>query len=194
MNGSIVSSSGLTVNTGGTVGGTGNLPTTTINGGNLSPGNSIGTISVNGSLNFVGPGNYIVEVSPAAADKTNVTGAPGTASLGGTLTAVGLGGIYTIGTKYTVLNATGGVSGTFSGLTISGSFGATKPHIEYDANNVYLVLDPNAISPFLVGATPTSARSLARSIPRTGGRHRRPSSHCTNPRPPSFPARSISFG
>jgi outer membrane autotransporter protein len=163
VNGSIVSSSGLTVNTGGTVGGTGNLPTTTINGGNLSPGNSIGTISVNGSLSFVGPGNYIVEVAPAAADKTNVTGAPGTASLGGTLTAVGLGGIYTIGTKYTVLNATGGVSGTFSGLTISGSFGATKPHIEYDANNVYLVLDPNAISPFLVGATPNQ-RAVAGAV------------------------------
>ncbi len=78
VNGSIVSSSGVTVNAGGTLGGTGKLPATTINGGNLSPGNSIGTISVNGSLSFVGPGNYIVEVSPSAADKTNVTGAPGT--------------------------------------------------------------------------------------------------------------------
>ena len=163
MNGSIVSSSGVTVNTGGTLGGTGALPTTTINGGNLSPGNSIGTITINGSLSFVGPGNYIVEVSPAAADKTNVTGAPGTASLAGTLSAVGIGGVYTVGTKYTVLNATGGVSGTFANLAISGSFGVTKPHIEYDANNVYLVLDPNAISPFLVGATPNQ-RAVAGAV------------------------------
>ena len=119
VNGSIATSSGVTVNAGGTLGGTGTLPKTTINGGTLSPGNSIGTISVNGSLSFVGPGNYIVEVSPSAADKTNVTGAPGTATLAGTLSAVGLGGIYTVGTKYTVLNATGGVSGTFSNLAIT---------------------------------------------------------------------------
>ena len=82
-----------------------------------------------------------------------MSGAPGTATLGGTLRAVGQGGVYTIGTRYTVLNATGGVTGAFSDLAIIGNFGATKPHIEYDANNVYLVLDPNALSPFLAGAT-----------------------------------------
>ncbi|MEJ0076868.1 MAG: autotransporter domain-containing protein [Alphaproteobacteria bacterium] len=145
VNGSIASSSGLTVNAGATIGGSGFLPKTTINGGTLSPGNSIGTVSISGSLTFVGAGNYIVEVSPAAADKTNVSGTPGTATLAGTLSAVGTGGSYTAGTKYTVLNTTGGVSGTFSSLAISGSFGGTKPHVEYDANNVYLVLDPNAL-------------------------------------------------
>jgi len=163
VNGSIVSSSGVTVNAGGTLGGTGTLPKTTINGGNLSPGNSIGTISINGSLSFAGPGNYIVEVSPSAADKTNVTGAPGTAALAGTLSAIATGGVYVVGTKYTVLNATGGVSGTFANLAISGSFGVTKPHIEYDANNVYLVLDPNAISPFLAGAT-LNQRAVAGAV------------------------------
>jgi outer membrane autotransporter protein len=161
VNGSIASSSGLTVNAGGTVGGSGNLPKTTINGGTLSPGNSIGTVSINGSLTFVGAGNYIVEVSPAAADKTNVTGAPGTATLAGALSAVGTGGSYTAGTKYTVLNATGGVSGTFSSLSVSGSFGSTKPHVEYDASNVYLVLDPNALP--LTGLTPNE-RSVATMI------------------------------
>ncbi|MEA2870912.1 MAG: hypothetical protein QOH67_888, partial [Hyphomicrobiales bacterium] len=163
VNGSIATSSGVTVNTGGTLGGTGNVGKTTINGGSLSPGNSIGTIAINGSLSFVGPGNYIVEVSPAAADKTNVTGAPGSAALAGTLSAIATGGLYTVGKKYTVLNATGGVSGTFANLAISGSFGITKPHIEYDANNVYLVLDPNAISPSLAGATPNQ-RAVAGAV------------------------------
>jgi outer membrane autotransporter protein len=160
VNSTIASSSGLTVNAGGTIGGVGTLPKTTING-TLSPGNSIGTIAITGSLSFVGAGNYIVEVSPSAADKTNVSGAPGTASLAGTLSAVGTGGSYTAGTKYTVLNATGGVSGTFGSLAISGSFGATKPHIEYDANNVYLVLDPNALP--LTGLT-RNERSVATAI------------------------------
>ena len=159
VNGSIVASSALTVNAGGTIGGNGMLPKTTIYGGTLSPGNSIGTINISGSLSFVGAGNYIVEVSPAAADKTNVSGAPGTASLSGTLSAIGLGGIYAVGTKYTVLNATGGVSGTFGNLAISGSFGLTKPHIEYDANNVYLVLGPGTLP--LTGLTPNQSSVAA---------------------------------
>jgi outer membrane autotransporter protein len=160
VNGSIVSSSGVTVNAGGTLGGTGLLPSTTINpGGALAPGNSIGTITVSGSLTFVGAGNYIVEVSPATADRTN---ASGTATLSGTLHAVGLGGTYTIGTKYTVINAAG-VVGTFGSLDVTGSFGATRPHIEYDANNVYLVLGQGTISPFLVGGTPNQ-RAVAGTI------------------------------
>ena len=163
VNGSIATSSGVTVNSGGTLGGTGALPQVTINGGTLSPGNSIGTVSIGGSLSFVGAGNYIVEVAPANADRTNVTGAPGTASLGGTLRAVGLGGTYTVGTRYTVLNASGGISGTFGSLAISGNFGTTRPHIEYDANNVYLVLDQGAISPFLVGGTPNQ-RAVAGAV------------------------------
>ena len=161
MNGSIISSSGVTVNTGGTLGGTGFLPNTTINAGALSPGNSIGTINVANNLTFVGAGNYIVEVSPTSADRTNVTGAPATANIAGTLSAVGTGGVYSVGTRYTVMNAAGGVSGTFSNLAISGSFGITKPHIEYDGNNVYLVLDPNALP--LNGLTPNQ-RAVASAV------------------------------
>ena len=53
VNGSIASSTSLTVNTGGTIGGIGTLPSTTIIGGTLSPGNGIGTITVQGNLAFV---------------------------------------------------------------------------------------------------------------------------------------------
>ena len=149
VNGSIAASSGVTVNAGGTLAGIGTVAPTVINGGTLSPGNSIGTITIANSLSFVGPGNYIVEVGPGAGnnDRTNVTGAPGTATLAGTLTAVGTGGSYVVGTRYTVLNATGTVSGTFSNLAIAGNFGMTTPHIEYDGNNVYLVLDQRTLSP-----------------------------------------------
>lgn len=53
------------------------------------------------------------------------------------------------GQTYTILNATGGLGGTqFSGLTFSGSSispGARNPHLTYDANNVYLVLDPGTL-------------------------------------------------
>ena len=121
VNGSIGTSSGLTVNAGATVGGTGTLPTTTI-GGTLSPGNSIGTISVNGNLTFVGAGNYLVEVSPAAADRTNATG---TAALGGTVRAVFGPGVYTP-RSYTILSAAGGRSGTFANLDTDRSAGVYR--------------------------------------------------------------------
>ncbi len=163
VNGSIVSSSGVTVNAGRHARRHRHLPTTTINGGKLSPGNSIGTISINGNLSFVGPGNYIVEVSPAAADQHQRDGRAGTATLAGTLTRSRDRRHLHRRHAYTVINATGGVSGTFANLAITGSFGVTKPHIEYDANNVYLVLDPNAISPFLAGATPNQ-RAVAGAI------------------------------
>ena len=139
VNGSLASSNGVTVASGATLGGIGTVASTTVNsGGNLSPGNSIGTITISGNLTFVGAGNYIVEAAPAAADRTNVTGS---ASLSGTLQAIATGGSYTLGTRYVVLNATGGVSGAFGNLAVSGSFGATRPRVEYDPNNIYLVLD-----------------------------------------------------
>ena len=140
----------VTVNPDGTLAGNGTIGAGIINGGTVSPGHSIGTITVTGNLTFIGPGNYIVEVSPTGADRVNVGG---TASLSATLSAIATGGAYTIGTKYLVLNSGGGVSGTFGNIAISGNFGVTKPHLEYDANNVFLVLGPNAISPSLTGGT-----------------------------------------
>ena len=79
MNGSIASSSLTTVNAGGTLGGNGTVGNTTINGGTLAPGNSIGLLTVQGNLVLTAASTYMVEVSPANADRTNVTG---TATLG----------------------------------------------------------------------------------------------------------------
>ncbi|MDO9414384.1 MAG: autotransporter domain-containing protein [Pseudolabrys sp.] len=147
VNGSIAASSSLTMTSGTTLGGTGTVGATTINaGGTLAPGNSIGTLSVHGSLTFNNGSSYAVEISPTAADRTNVTG---TATLtGATVDAVALPGSFR-GRTYTILNATGGLGGTqFAGLNVSGSSiapGARNPHLTYDANNVLLVLDPSTI-------------------------------------------------
>ena len=110
VNGSIASSRGLTVNAGATVGGTGTLPSTTINGGTLSPGNSIGTITINGNLVFGAGSVYRVDVSPSAADRTNVTGS---ATLAGTAQLAFTPGSSTSNINYTILSAAGGRSGTF---------------------------------------------------------------------------------
>ena len=117
VNGSIASSSLLTVNAGGTVGGTGILPSTVIgNGGTLAPGNFIGTIMVQGNLIFNAGSMYAVELSPSAADRTNVTG---TATLAGAVNATFAPGSY-MSRSYTILSAAGGLGGTsFNALTTS---------------------------------------------------------------------------
>jgi autotransporter-associated beta strand protein len=132
VNGSIAASNGLTVNAGGTIGGNGILPSTTINGGTLAPGNSIGTLTIQGNLVLTSAAAYIVEVSPTQADRTNVIG---TATLAGTVQAVFGPGSY-IARTYTILSTAGGRSGTFGSLTTSGlptGFAASLSYTGTDA-------------------------------------------------------------
>ena len=144
VNGSIASSSLTTVNAGGTLGGNGTVGNTTINGGTLAPGNSIGTLAVQGNLVFTAAASYMVEVSPANADRTNVTG---TATLGGaTVKASFAAGTY-VARQYTILNATGGVSGTFNTLANTDLPANFKSSLSYDGNNAYLNLALNFIPP-----------------------------------------------
>ncbi len=63
----------------------------TINGGTLSPGNSIGQLNVQGNLVLTAAATYLVEVDPANADSTV---ASGTASLAGTVRASFASGAY----------------------------------------------------------------------------------------------------
>jgi autotransporter-associated beta strand protein len=132
VNGSIVSSSSVTVNAGGTLGGNGIVGNTTINGGTLSPGNSVGLLTVQGSLVFTAASTYLVEVSTAA-DRTSVTG---TATPGGSsVNAMLLGG--NILKQYTILNATGGVVGTFNPL-VNVNVPNFVGRLTYDPNDVFL--------------------------------------------------------
>jgi autotransporter-associated beta strand protein len=144
VNGSIASSSLTTVNAAATLGGNGTVGNTTINGGTLAPGNSIGTLSVQGNLVFTAAASYMVEVSPANADRTNVTG---TATLGAaTVKASFAPGTY-VSKRYTIINAGGGVSGTFSSLANTDLPANFKSSLSYDSNNAYLDLALNFIPP-----------------------------------------------
>jgi autotransporter-associated beta strand protein len=138
VNGSIATSPLTTVNAGGTLGGTGTVGNTTINGGTLSPGNSIGTLAVAGNLVFTAAASYMVEVSPASSDRTNVTGA---ATLGGaTVKASFAAGAYVV-KQYTILNAAGGLAGSAFGSVVNTNLpGGFTSSLSYDANNAYLNL------------------------------------------------------
>ncbi|WP_249119249.1 MULTISPECIES: autotransporter domain-containing protein [unclassified Bradyrhizobium] len=144
VNGSISSSAMTTVNAGATLGGNGTVGNTTINGGTLAPGNSIGLLTVQGSLVLTAASSYLVEVSPSNADRVNVTGA---ATLGGaTVNANFAAGTY-VAKQYTILNAAGGVNGTFSGPVNTNLPGGFNSSLSYDANNAYLNLALNFVPP-----------------------------------------------
>jgi autotransporter-associated beta strand protein len=141
VNGSVVSA--VMVNTGGTLGGNGTVGNTAVNGGALSPGNSIGLLTVNGSLVFTSAASYLVEVSPANADRTNVTGA---ATLGGaTVSASFAPGTY-VAKRYTILSA-GTVHDRFSSLVNTNLPSGFAASLSYDDNDAYLNLALSVVPP-----------------------------------------------
>jgi uncharacterized protein with beta-barrel porin domain len=144
VDGDISSASTVTVNAGGTLGGNGIVGNTTINGGVLAPSNSTGLLAVQGSLTFTAASSYMIEVSPTNAGRTNVTG---TATLGGaTVNASFAAGSY-VARKYTILDATGGIVGSFGALVNSNLPSTITPNLSYDANNVYLNIALNFAVP-----------------------------------------------
>lgn len=157
VNGSILSSSGVNVAAGATIGGSGQLPSTTVFG-TISPGNSPGTLTINGNLTL-NPGSvYRAEIEGAVADRITVTG---TASLAGTLRLVPLGGAYSFNSPYTLLSAAGGASGRFGTVDSTGSFGdGITSTVSYTSNDVLLTLAPKPLTPIVSpssqGGSPSS--------------------------------------
>lgn len=140
VDGSIAASSLTTVNAGSTLSGSGIVGNTAIAGGILAPGSAgggmFGPLTVQGNLSFTAASTYMIQVSPANAGRTNVTG---TATLGGaTVNAVFGPGNY-VQTQYTILNATGSVSGAFNPTVVS-NLANIQSTLSYDANNVYLTV------------------------------------------------------
>ncbi len=131
INGDLTSAASLTVNAGGTLAGTGTVGSIIINGGTLSPG----TLNVAGNLVFTAAASYMVEVSPASADRTNVRG---TATIAGATVKANFAAGTFLAKQYTILNATGGLYGTFSSVVNTNLPGGFTSSLSYDANNAFL--------------------------------------------------------
>ena len=160
VNGSLAST--VTLND-GMLAGSGTIGGLVANGGMLAPGNSIGTLYISGNFAQTG-GSYVVEANAQGqSDRVNVTG---TATInGGTVQLVAAPGNYATSTTYTILNATGGVSGSYSG--VSSNFAFLTPSLSYNANNVFLTLalQGNAFSGF-VGNT-VNQRAVGYALDQT---------------------------
>jgi outer membrane autotransporter protein len=139
VNGSIANSA-VTVNAAATLAGIGTVGATKINsGGTFAPGNSPGTITVQGNLAFQSGAIYLVQVNPSTASSTNVT-AGGNATLAGTVQAAFASGSYAART-YTILSAAGGLNGTtFNTLTTSNLPAGFTASLSYTATDAILNL------------------------------------------------------
>ena len=140
LNGSLPGA--VSVASGATFGGTGSVGSLTVTPGatlRLGNGSTPGTLTVAGNLKLTAGSTTVFHISPTAADTIIVSGA---ASLGGTLQIIGAGPEF-IGQRYTVLNAAGGITGTFQTLSLGlGILG----QIDYSGQNVYLTLKAQTIT------------------------------------------------
>jgi autotransporter-associated beta strand protein len=161
VNGSL--SSPITLFSGGTLGGNGTTGTVVAIGATLAPGNSIGTLTVNGNFAQLG-GIYQVEANAAGqSDRINVSGTA-TISSGATVQALAQPGSYGRSTTYTILRANGGVSGTYFGVT--SNFAFLTPSLSYDANDVFLTLSM-AENAFSFGGRTYNQRQVGRTLDQT---------------------------
>ncbi len=136
----------LTVDAGAALGGSGTVGSTIVSGV-LAPGNSIDTITVDGTLGFNPTAKYLVELSPTETDLTHVTGA---ATLDGTLELAPETGSYTVGASYVVLTADGGYTGVFSDFVGADAFGpAVLAMLQYEDDDVVIYLAPSSLTPLV---------------------------------------------
>ena len=160
VNGSV--SGSVLTNAGATLAGSGRISgsVSIAPGGVYSPGNSIGTQSVMGNVEFRAGSTFVVEADPAGnADRVAASGVVTVA--GGNVSVVAASGIYKLRSHYRILSSDAGVSGTFSGVSSNLAF--LSPSLSYDALNVYLTLTRNGVS-FVSAARSPNDIGVARAL------------------------------
>src|SRR5690606_36863678 len=156
----------LTVHDGAVLGGSGTVGTTTVaSGATIAPGNSIGTLVVDG--NYVQGDGSTYELEMDAAGNSDLIDVAGTAQLdGGTVQVLLLDGVAPMDAPYPILTAAGGLAGTFDALGTSiGSSLFMAPTLDYDSNNVYfLVAQGMAFADVALTPNQVAAASSADSL------------------------------
>jgi autotransporter-associated beta strand protein len=117
----------------------------TVTGGTFLPGDGTpaSVMFVRGNLALQSGALYLVQLDPKTSSFAAVGG---TASLNGSAGAAFLAGNY-VTKRYTILAATGGISGTFSSFDTLGIPSGFKASLSYDAHDVFLNLALNFIPP-----------------------------------------------
>lgn len=140
----------VVVDAAGRLKGTGHVGNTLVYG-RIAPGNSIGTL---GMASYVAASGsiYEVEINPQGQSDLIAVDTTATLESGAAVAVSKEPGVYNIGTRYTIVTAASGVSGTYSALYQDMPF--LNFVLDYDANNVYLTVLRNFIAFNSVAATP----------------------------------------
>jgi uncharacterized protein with beta-barrel porin domain len=118
----------------GTVSGANSTVTGSFTPGSGTPGTSMAIV---GNLAFQSGALYLVQLNPATSSFASVTG---TATLTGTTVNASFANGSYVAQKYTILTATGGVSGTFNGVTNTNLPTGFTSTLSYDGNDAFLNL------------------------------------------------------
>ncbi|WP_051903273.1 autotransporter serine protease [Pseudomonas fluorescens] len=165
--------SAVTINNGGTLGGSGRVGALLANSGaSVAPGNSIGTLNVAGDVSFEAGSTYAVELSDSSSDRI-VAG--GKATLNGGTVTLALENSPTllsqpqaqslIGRQYNILQAAGGVTGSFGAVLPNYLF--LGGNLDYATNGVQLAIARNDASFASVAAT-RNQRAVAAAAEQLG--------------------------
>lgn len=137
VNGTLITNL-LTIYQNGLLGGTGVINSNIINYGTISPGNSIGTLTVKGNVTFMEGSIYLVEIQGDRSDLLDVSGA--VTINGGTVKTKIPVGLYTNGKSWTIITTDGGINGRFSSLSTGLNSVTLKPYLSYGSNTVRILI------------------------------------------------------
>lgn len=158
VNGSVTSD--VTVGASGALGGSGTIGGDVVvqTGGQVTPGNSPGILTVAGDFTFAAGSTYQVEVLPTGEHDLIVVGGSATIQTGAKVAVLagGPASQYARLSQYGILTSAGGITGRFSSVTSDMAF--LTPSLTYTANAVRLNLVRNDIRFASFATTPNQAR------------------------------------
>lgn len=129
----------IDVSPSGVLGGTGTVGGDLTNAGTISPGESIGTLHIQGDL-INNDGDYFVEVNGGG--QSDLIAVAGDALIaGGLVTVESVDSTYAFHHRYTIVDAASVTPDGYSGVTAERSL--IQPFLSYDPSHVYLTLTTN---------------------------------------------------
>ena len=138
VNGELLTSL-LTVEKGGLLGGSGHIFGDVTVFGTVSPGNSIGTLDVTGSVAFMPGSTYVAQLG--ADDDSDLLRVNGPATIDGSRLRTSLErGLYTDGERWRIISATGGIGGRFSSVSTNFTSATVDLTPAYGGNGLDLVI------------------------------------------------------
>ncbi|WP_439632692.1 autotransporter-associated beta strand repeat-containing protein [Glycocaulis sp.] len=150
---------------GGVLRGFGTLGSTRLLAGStIAPGNSVGTLTINGDLVFESGSLYEATALPDG--QSDLINATGTITInGGSVLVVGTDSGFAANTNYTILSAAGGITGEFDAIT--SNFAFLTPNLSLTGGTLTLQLERNILD-FAQFAQTRNQRSVANAADSLG--------------------------